>query len=386
MFDRLPESFASRVIGPVAAGLLVAGAMVLPTSASATASTCELSGPGGPVSHVVYIQFDNVHLRRDNPNVPSDLGQMPHLLSFLENGTLLTNHHTPLLSHTADDLVTSLTGLYGDRHGMPMANEYQVYGGDGSTITAGSFAYWTDPIVDYSSTSTTDGLPTMVAPGGGNPPAPWVPYTRAGCNFGSVAMANTELENTSPDVAQVFGPNFPEAQEANSTPDLASTDFQGLSINCAQGAALCSPADHGAADLLPTEPGGYNGFRALFGSKYIAPVLTGGQNTVTNLDGQPMTDSAGNHGFPGYNALQPVNSLAYTLALQEHGVAVTFTYVSSAHEAADRTQYGPRQREYVAQLHRYDQDFATFFAQLAAHGITPDNTLFFVGSQAFKRR
>jgi hypothetical protein len=67
------------------------------------------------IEHVVYIQFDNVHLRRDDPNVPSDLEQMPNLLDFLrQQGTVFTNHHTPLISHTAVDIVTSLTGVYGD--------------------------------------------------------------------------------------------------------------------------------------------------------------------------------------------------------------------------------------------------------------------------------
>ena len=58
--------------------------------------------PNGNIKHVIYIQFDNTHFRRDNPNVPSDLEQMPHLLNFIENnGTLLTNDHTALISHTA---------------------------------------------------------------------------------------------------------------------------------------------------------------------------------------------------------------------------------------------------------------------------------------------
>ena len=39
---------------------------------------------GGGITHIVQIQFDNVHLRRDNPNVPSDLEQMPNLLNFLQ--------------------------------------------------------------------------------------------------------------------------------------------------------------------------------------------------------------------------------------------------------------------------------------------------------------
>src|SRR5579872_89555 len=369
-----------RACGLLATSFLIALAAVLPSSAVAADGTCRLAGPSGPVSHVIYLQFDNVHFRRDDPNVPSDLEQMPHLLRFLESGTLLTNQHTPLVSHTADDLITSLTGLYGDRHGMPLANEYQVYGPTGASSTAGSFAYWTDPIVQYDSVPITDKLPTLVTPGGGNPPAPWVPYTRAGCNFGSVAMANTELENTSPDVAQVFGADSPQAQEAASDPSLASTDFQGLSIHCAKGDPLCSPVHNGVPDNLPSEPGGYHGFWALFGSKYIAPLVADGQRTVTNFDGRPITDSSGNPGFPGYNALQPWNSLAYTLALQEHGVPVTFTYIASTHENADGTQFGPGQQAYVDQLHTFDHDFAIFFKRLAAHGITPANTLFFVGS------
>ena len=62
----------------------------------------------------------NTHFRRDNPNVPSDLEQMPHLLNFITgNGTLLTNDHTVLISHTAGGILSSLTGVYPDRHGQP---------------------------------------------------------------------------------------------------------------------------------------------------------------------------------------------------------------------------------------------------------------------------
>jgi hypothetical protein len=67
----------------------------------------------GEIKHVVYIQFDNVHFTRDNPNVLSDRDQMPHLLNFfVNNATLCTNHHTPLIAHTADDIIiTALTGV-----------------------------------------------------------------------------------------------------------------------------------------------------------------------------------------------------------------------------------------------------------------------------------
>jgi hypothetical protein len=362
--------------------LAVCALGAIPSVAPAAAGVCRLLGPQRAVSHVVYIQFDNVHFTRDDPSVPSDLEQMPHLLQFMEsNGVLLTDHHTPLVSHTADDLITSITGLYGDRHGMPIANTYQVYNHRGSTFTAGSFAYWTDPVVDYQTRTSTspDRLTTLVGPGGINPPAPWVPYTRAGCTFGSVAMANTELENTQPDVAVVYGAGSQQAREAIDEPNRAATDFEGLSIHCARGAALCAPSNGGVSDVLPEEPGGYRGFNALFGSKYIAPLITAGQPTVTNLDGQPIVDSAGRPGFPGYDGLQPVNALAYTLALQEHGVPVTYTYVSSAHENA-AGPFGPGESAYTAQLSAFDRAFATFFSRLAADGITPADTLFVFGS------
>src|SRR5579884_3597521 len=68
-------------------------------TAHAAANSCQLNSPAGNVQHVIYIQFDNTHFMRDNPNVPSDLEQMPNLLNFIENnGVMLTNHHTPLIA------------------------------------------------------------------------------------------------------------------------------------------------------------------------------------------------------------------------------------------------------------------------------------------------
>ena len=89
---------------------------------------CQLGKPAGSVQHVIYLQFDNVHFDRDNPNVPSDLEQMPHLLNFLtSNGALLTQEHTPLIAHTGGDIVTVETGLYPDRHGLAVTNSYRYF-------------------------------------------------------------------------------------------------------------------------------------------------------------------------------------------------------------------------------------------------------------------
>ena len=126
----------------------------------------------GKIKHVIYLQFDNVHYTRDNPRVPSDLQQMPNLLKFVtSSGSLLTQEHTPLIAHTANDIVTSETGLYGSDTGTAVANEYHYYtsAADGSSDKAGDFAYWTDPIVDYFSptdTAVASGWPR----GRGHPP------------------------------------------------------------------------------------------------------------------------------------------------------------------------------------------------------------------------
>ena len=275
-------------------------------------TSCQL---GNGVKHVVQITFDNVHFFRDNPNVPSDLEQMPNLLDFFENnGTFLSNNHTPLIAHTADDILTTYTGLYGDRQGMPVSNDYQVYqtngtnGSFGTTDSAGSFAYWTDPVYDTSKTAT-DTNPNMVyspvppatAKTPVSPttttPAPWVPYTRAGCNVGEIATANAELENTAVDIPKVFGAGSPEDQQlindTDSFKDPETADYVGLGVHCAEGSTFCSDATAvkygqttasptAVTDSLPDEPGGYSGYQALFGSKYIAPQLGAGTDNVSD--------------------------------------------------------------------------------------------------------
>src|SRR5689334_16842693 len=149
------------------------------TAAAAAAGPCQLGNKSGHIQHVIYLQFDNTHYRRDRPNVPSDLEQMPHLLNFLRgNGTLLANDHTQLISHTANGILTSLTGVYPDRHGQAVANSFRYYHPDGTTGTGVSFAYWTDGIFDPTTSTPSDTAPNMVTDTGKQAPAPWVPYTR----------------------------------------------------------------------------------------------------------------------------------------------------------------------------------------------------------------
>jgi hypothetical protein len=72
---------------------------------------CRLNSDHDDIKHVIFLIFDNVHFLRDKANVPSDLEQMPNLLNFIRgNGTLLTNDHTVLISHTANGILTNKGG------------------------------------------------------------------------------------------------------------------------------------------------------------------------------------------------------------------------------------------------------------------------------------
>lgn len=396
-----------------------------------TDTGCDL---GNGVQHVIHITFDNVHFFRDNPAVPSDLEQMPTLLNFLrENGTVLSNMHTPLIAHTAEDSLAIYTGLYGDRHGMPVSNSYKTYQPDGTTNPAGSFAYWTSPVYDTSThaPSTTDHSPTMVyadpahpAADGRTTPAPWVPFTRAGCTVGDFSTANMVLENVGVDLPTVFGPASAEAKQLAADSAGAPyynaevADYVGVAVHCAHGDATCADArgvkfggtaatPTATTDALPDEPGGYHGYQALFGARYVAPQLGAGtadvtshgypvtdaHGTLTDLDGNPIVEPYSHKpGFPGFSPTAS-QTLAYLADMQEAGIPVTYGYISDIHEkkygqtgctsnpASRSGATGPGDPCTAQTAAAYDQAFKKFLDRLARDGITPANTVFVIGSE-----
>ena len=343
-------------------------------------NTCQLKSPSGRIKHVIYVQFDNTHFLRDNPNVPSDLEQMPHLLNFIKNnGVLMANDHTALISHTATGILTSLTGVYPDRMGQPVSNSFRYFKTDGTTRTGVSFAYWTAPLFDPAG-STTDLTPEMINENGKIAPAPWVPFTRAGCDFGAVATANTILENTAIDIPTVFGSGSPEAAEVASNPGQAFADFVGIGVHCAKNSTLCAASAHARPDLLSDEPGGYSGFNGLFGAAYVNPIIKP-VGPMTDLDGNVIQDATNHIGFPGFDGMEATVSLAWVAQMQEAGIPITYAYVSDAHDAHGTSgnihfAYGPGEADYAQQLQDYDRAFEKFFDRLAADGIDKRNTLF----------
>jgi hypothetical protein len=370
----------------VLAALAVAAVTAVAVLAAVQTASGKPADPAGGctfangIKHVIQIQFDNTHFLRDRGNVPSDLEQMPHLLNFIRgNGTLLTNDHTVLISHTATGILSTLTGVYPDRMGQPVSNSFRYFKTDGTTRTGVSFAYWTAPLFDPAG-STTDLTPEMINENGKIAPAPWVPFTRAGCDVGVIGTANTVLENTAIDIPTVFGPSSPEAAEVAANPGQAFADFVGLGVHCAQGSSVCGASTHARPDLLPDEPGGYSGYSGLFGAKYVDPVIHPG-SPMTNLDGQPIQDSTGHLGFPGFDGMFPTNSLSWVAKMQESGIPVTYAYISDAHDGHGNSgsihfAYAPGEAGYVQQLHDYDVAFGQFFDRLAADGINKSNTLF----------
>jgi hypothetical protein len=353
---------------------------------------------------------------RDNPSVASDLEQMPHLLNFLkDNGTLFTNDHTILISHTAGGILSAQTGLYPDRHGMGVSNSYFFFDPFNVPTFSSSFKYWTDLVDD--ATGVKDPLPNMITDAQKNTPAPWVPFTRAGCDFGAVSLANIELENTGTgpfgDMSQAFGTGSPEWNQAvagNAAPSGTAarakplTDYVGIAIHCANGGGICNANATNVAnsrpDRLPDEPGMYLDYQALFGAKYVNPAICAaphasscqtvmGSPAVNATDGTPVTDPFGQPGFPGFDGALAKNTLGYLALMQEQGIPITWGYISDAHD--DHTSafpapfnpnfpraYGPGEKGYKDQLKAYDDAFAAFFDRLKADGIDQSNTLFMV--------
>ena len=83
--------------------------------------------------------------------MPSDLEQIPSLLNFLvDNGTLLSDHHTPLISHTSVDIVTSLTGVSGEKFGWAVGNSFGFFDTNKVPHFTSAFAYWTDLVNEGS--------------------------------------------------------------------------------------------------------------------------------------------------------------------------------------------------------------------------------------------
>src|SRR5260221_6259433 len=244
-------------------------------------------------------------------------------------------------------------------------------------IFSSSFLYWT--------ALGGGGKPQMIDEQGKTAPAPWVAYTRAGCDVGAFSVANIEFERVPDDVTTFYG--------AGSAVDLAvraklaspnaatrqqpTTDYRGIAIHCAIGSPLCSNSV-AANDPLPDEPHSYSGFKGLVGNNNVQPVISPA-GPGKGLDGNVIADQFGRPGFPNGFSPLATQSLGYAATMLEAGVQGVYLYIADAHDNRFAFgTFGPGEAGYVAQLKQYDTAFGKCLARLAAHGITKDNTLFVV--------
>ena len=205
-------------VRPVMAAISAAITLVGLCAAASPATAAPRSAPrpssvscqlGNGVKHVISLVFDNVHFFRDNPNVPSDLEQMPHLLNFLEvqrHGAVQHAHaadrahrrrqpdhlHRPVRRPARPAGEQLLQDLQPGRH-APTRRARSRTGPTRSTTprqrpTAGHDTTPDDGLLaDRAGQRPSTGRQT---------PAPWVPFTRAGCTVGDFSTANMVLENT----------------------------------------------------------------------------------------------------------------------------------------------------------------------------------------------
>ena len=109
--------------------------------------------------------------------------------------------------------------------------------------------------------------------------------------------------------------------------------FVGIAVHCAKTSnSVCAKNEGERPDVLPDEPGGYAGFQALFGAKYVNPAIcrvstdncttdtVNKQPALKKLDGTPITDQFGQPGFPGFDGLFASTTLSYVAQMQEAGI------------------------------------------------------------------
>ena len=311
-------------------------------------------------------------------------------------------------------MLTTFTGLYGDRQGMPISNSYRTYNTGRPTDPAGSFAYWTDPVFDTAATPNPghDTNPSMVysAKPPASPSTPPLPNTITPGALGAVhpgrlqrgrgrrgEQGAREHRRGHPQGVRGELARGPAARRRHgSFKDAETADYVGIAVHCAQGSAFCADAhgrevrpDHADArprspTRCPTSRAATRGFQALFGHRYVAPQLGAGHPNLSH-NGYQVTNAAGNlvdengnqingafltnhPGFPGFGTINASQTLAYMADMQESGVPVTYGYISDIHGNEHipgltacngaPAALGSGTACYVAQAQYYNQAFA----------------------------
>ena len=77
--------------------------------------------------------------------------------------------------------------------------------------------------------------------------------------------------------------------------------------------------------------------------RYVDQIISP-NGPLTDLFGNVIQDSHGNVGFPGFDGMSAAVTLSYVASMQEHGIPITYAYISDAHDNhSGGGAYGPGQ-------------------------------------------
>ncbi len=353
------------VVGAVSALAATGSPTSTSVSTASTASTCHLANG---IQHVIDIMFDNVHVNRDNPNVLSDIEQMPALYNFItSNGTLLTNNHTPMIAHTANDLDHELHRPVRRPPGQGRVQRLLRLHPTGGVTPSGRQVRRESSSATgraaEGATASRDGL-LGDGPAAGSAPSR---LPRRGCRSpapGATSAASrrptwswrtstptsrTSSGRTRPEAQQLPTPTIPELVQGSRGRRLHRPRRplrEGQHVLRERGCEVRAdePSNTAVADVLPDEPGGYDGYQAVFGHKYLQPSprrrrqlrrqpclrerrqLTRSPTrpgTSIDLGGKEIDGAVSAARRPGFPASAPITAaqtLAYIADMQESGV------------------------------------------------------------------
>ena len=201
-------------------------------TAAARAATSEAASPtSSRSSSTMCISAATI---RTCPPISS---KFPTCSTSSSNGTILTNHHTPLISHTADDIITTLTGVYGEKHGQPVANSYGFFSADGS-VELREFLRLLDGC--RAQRHAADDRPGRQGAASAMGPLHPRRLRRGWLLDGQYRVRERQWRHQ-----QRLRPQLGRGAEAKANFDMAVADFEGISIHCAQGSTLCAGGQTG---------------------------------------------------------------------------------------------------------------------------------------------
>ena len=243
-------------------------------------------GLANGIKHVIYLQFDNTHLPPRPPEraLRPRADAAPAELHAASNGTL-TNDHTILISHTAGGILTSLTGLYPDRNGQTVSNSYRYFTPDGTTGLQRRVQVLDRP--GRRPAGADDPLPNMVTDAAEDDAGAVGAVHPRRLRLRRGRAPRTPCSRTlgpDGDMTKVFGAGSPEWNEARlergagrHAPRQGADRLRRLRRPLRAGRRhLRRQRERASPTALPDEPGGYTGFKGLFGAKYVNPAITGG--------------------------------------------------------------------------------------------------------------